>query len=97
MCEPGPLQREPWPLPLVSEVQGDGSDFFQSCVQTIMCHICVHRELTREVSVCTCAPRVSTHTGVSLQSGRSLFASEILAQLSLSAPAASFKDLADRH
>lgn len=96
MCDPGPLQREPWPLPLVSEVQGDGSDFFSElCADDHVPYLCALG--ADQGGVCTCAPRVSTHTGVSLQSGRSLFASEILAQLSLSAPAASFKDLADRH
>lgn len=37
--------------------------FFQSCVQTIVCHVRVHRELTREVSVCACAPRASNPHG----------------------------------
>lgn len=62
-----------------------------------MCRIRVPLEPAGHVSVCTWALLAFTHASMSWQSGRSLFASEILANLSLPAPAASFKDLADGH
>ena len=62
-------------------MQGDSRVFFlQSRVQTSVCCVPLHWELARRVSG---APVHYTCVGMSLQSGCSLFASKILAQLSL--------------
>lgn len=62
MCDPGPLQREPWPLPLVSEVQGDGSDFFSElCADDHVPYLCAPGADQGGVRLHVCTAGVHPH------------------------------------
>lgn len=78
--------------------RGPLDDFSEIVCGRVCACIQVHSGLARRVRLCEPVCTDSVHrTGVNSQSDLSLFASDVLAPLSVLPPAVCFKDLADGH